>query len=344
MHREITRQYRLCIFIMFIAAFFVMVQGPLFVNSDGLSAEEMARFKSSPKDEEIRQLTSALTSDVEFPISADQALLEAQERRLRDVEVQVLARLEESSKANDKGQAISSVVNSSSDEPTISTSKRTVVLYDGEDEAAAQIDLSEKGEVVATTEPDHTQSIVTRGNKPEMVPDLPRSTVREKEQLPVISSDPEVSVVDLDSLRRDFREIRQRLSIQENLLHSIDQSLVEIAAERSRERAVWDDDRDLATPEIASLTPVPSKVESEAPSELARYAPGVGIKSEVAGLDYANINTRRASVYTGPAQFDSAIFNLYEGTKVRVLERRGEWARITAPNGVKGWIRERYLG
>ena len=46
-----------------------------------------------------------------------------------------------------------------------------------------------------------------------------------------------------------------------------------------------------------------------------------------------------AAVYAGPTTRSERLFLLPPGEAVRVVERRGNWARVRMPSGVSGWVR-----
>lgn len=50
------------------------------------------------------------------------------------------------------------------------------------------------------------------------------------------------------------------------------------------------------------------------------------------------------NVLSGPDDNSTDVFVLHEGVKVRLCEQRGEWVKITLPDGKSGWMRRNYLG
>lgn len=44
------------------------------------------------------------------------------------------------------------------------------------------------------------------------------------------------------------------------------------------------------------------------------------------------------TTYTGPGEDYPPLFTLHSAAELRVLERRGEWARFSLPNGRQGWV------
>ncbi len=50
------------------------------------------------------------------------------------------------------------------------------------------------------------------------------------------------------------------------------------------------------------------------------------------------------NVLSGPDDNSTDVFVLHEGVKVRLSEQRGEWVKITLPDGKSGWMRRSYLG
>lgn len=62
------------------------------------------------------------------------------------------------------------------------------------------------------------------------------------------------------------------------------------------------------------------------------------------GRDEAIILVPVTDVRTGPGEAYEKLFGLHEGTKVRVVETRATWLRISIPDGKSGWLDEKVLG
>lgn len=50
------------------------------------------------------------------------------------------------------------------------------------------------------------------------------------------------------------------------------------------------------------------------------------------------------SVLSAPEENGTDVFVLHEGVKVMLDEQRGEWTKISLPDGKTGWLRSEYLG
>lgn len=58
----------------------------------------------------------------------------------------------------------------------------------------------------------------------------------------------------------------------------------------------------------------------------------------------AIVLTQSANVHSAPNEGSTDVFVLHEGAKVRMNEQRGEWVKISLPDGKTGWLRQSYLG
>ncbi len=53
---------------------------------------------------------------------------------------------------------------------------------------------------------------------------------------------------------------------------------------------------------------------------------------------------KNIKVHSGPADSYTLLFNVPEGTKILIHQRRGEWLQVTLPNGYSGWVENRSVG
>lgn len=59
---------------------------------------------------------------------------------------------------------------------------------------------------------------------------------------------------------------------------------------------------------------------------------------------HAIILTQSANVLSAPNEGSTDVFVLHEGAKVSLDEQRGEWVKISLPDGKTGWLQQDYLG
>ena len=54
--------------------------------------------------------------------------------------------------------------------------------------------------------------------------------------------------------------------------------------------------------------------------------------------DRAVVMAEKVDALSGPADDFTPLFTVHEGLRVRIRNRRGEWAQIALPNGLSGWV------
>jgi hypothetical protein len=59
---------------------------------------------------------------------------------------------------------------------------------------------------------------------------------------------------------------------------------------------------------------------------------------------FAIITSKEIKILNEPTISGTAKFNLHEGTKIRVVENKGEWILIKLDNGNEGWIKTTDVG
>lgn len=320
-----------------------MMFGPLFVKSDGLTPEDLKRFATAndenPKDKEIRELTMNLNAPVESVTASEDVRLKIEEQKLRSIEDRVVKQLEDAKqdavieRLKTSSAAMDDVVEADTlNKESGSSATRKIVMYDGQTEREAELNISaaaENNTVLAAPSsslPEKKPPVEMRGSlNPETF--TPKSPSTEVEM---------VSTKDIDALRVEFQRIRSSLGVQEEILRSIDDTLVSLSDNEPHILASAEtySELDLAptnAPEVAKESQLPL-VDSTA------------LAQPKDSLSSSAVRAARASLYTGPAKFDSPIMNLYEGTKIKIIETRGDWTYVKAPNGIKGWVRSKYLG
>lgn len=56
--------------------------------------------------------------------------------------------------------------------------------------------------------------------------------------------------------------------------------------------------------------------------------------------DFAILQAPEVALQAAPDEGSSVVFDLHEGTKVRILDAIGEWYKVRLPNGDQGWLPE----
>lgn len=70
---------------------------------------------------------------------------------------------------------------------------------------------------------------------------------------------------------------------------------------------------------------------------------GIRVYGEVYRKE-AVVIEKNIKVHSGPADSYTLLFNVPEGTKMLIHQRRGEWLQVTLPNGYSGWVENRSVG
>ncbi len=70
---------------------------------------------------------------------------------------------------------------------------------------------------------------------------------------------------------------------------------------------------------------------------------GIRIYGEVFRKE-AVVIEKNIKVHSGPADSYTLLFNVPDGTKMLIHQRRGEWLQVTLPNGYSGWVENRSVG
>jgi tetratricopeptide (TPR) repeat protein len=61
-------------------------------------------------------------------------------------------------------------------------------------------------------------------------------------------------------------------------------------------------------------------------------------KTMIFEADHAIVMRDRADVLSGPAEDNTVLFTVHEGTRLEVRNRRGGWIQVSLPNALSGWI------
>jgi tetratricopeptide (TPR) repeat protein len=62
--------------------------------------------------------------------------------------------------------------------------------------------------------------------------------------------------------------------------------------------------------------------------------------AQIKNSDYAIIANPRVNIKSSPSEQGTDVFELHEGTKVKLIDKVGEWIEIQLTDGNKGWIKE----
>lgn len=55
---------------------------------------------------------------------------------------------------------------------------------------------------------------------------------------------------------------------------------------------------------------------------------------------FAILQAQEVALQAAPDEGSTVVFNLHEGTKVKILDEIGEWYKVRLPNGDQGWLPE----
>jgi len=290
--------------IVILSACVCVVSAPLFVYSDGLSANDLRAFVSG---KESTQLVMNLPADLENGLVLGGIDLHKEDKKLQEIESKLISQIELKTKEQEQLRKHIST-------PPLNAVKlpsRKIIYYEDGIERETTLDLHEDGKAGEGID------FVVNAENDQRTPDEARASLAIKPPAP--DAGPLRQTEEILGLRSEHAALKTKIESHEAILHSIDESLRKLVALEESSRKFPFAERQGA---------------NQRDSAESRYS----------DPNRVSIIADRATFYTGPAQFDSPLLSLPRGTDVTLMERQGEWCRVELPNGIKAWVRGKNIG